>query len=92
MPLFGLPAFLLLSVVAGVGLLWLINLWNKHRDRPFPPGCCKRCGLALTDRPLADCPRCGHVPHCWHCGYNLTGNFSGICSECGREWATDRGP
>jgi len=21
--------------------------------------------------------------HCVHCGYNLTGNTSGICSECG---------
>lgn len=21
--------------------------------------------------------------HCWKCGYNLTGNVSGVCSECG---------
>jgi len=27
-----------------------------------------------------------HIPpgHCQKCGYNLTGNVSGICSECGK--------
>ena len=23
--------------------------------------------------------------HCWQCGYNLTGNVSGVCPECGTE-------
>ena len=23
--------------------------------------------------------------HCQHCGYNLTGNVSGVCPECGRK-------
>ena len=25
------------------------------------------------------------VSICFHCGYDLTGNTSGVCSECGRE-------
>lgn len=25
--------------------------------------------------------------HCEHCGYDLTGNVSGVCPECGREIA-----
>lgn len=28
-----------------------------------------------------------HPPgHCSHCGYNLTGNVSGVCPECGVEF------
>ena len=27
------------------------------------------------------------VPHCTSCGYNLTGNLSGVCSECGTKIA-----
>ncbi|MBN1513182.1 MAG: hypothetical protein JXB13_14295 [Phycisphaerae bacterium] len=23
--------------------------------------------------------------HCQHCGYNLTGNLSGVCPECGKQ-------
>jgi hypothetical protein len=36
--------------------------------------------------------------HCWHCGYDLTGNVSGRCPECGKpcksdaDSATWRGP
>lgn len=26
----------------------------------------------------------GHWPECWHCGYDLTGNVSCICPECGK--------
>jgi hypothetical protein len=29
------------------------------------------------------CPRCGYVGHCKNCGYDLTGNISGVCPECG---------
>ncbi len=33
-----------------------------------------------------------HPPgHCQHCGYNLTGNVSGICSECGDPCRTEAG-
>jgi hypothetical protein len=23
--------------------------------------------------------------HCWRCGYDLTGNVSGVCPECGED-------
>ncbi len=29
--------------------------------------------------------------HCRGCGYDLTGNVSGSCPECGAVWAPDRG-
>lgn len=29
---------------------------------------------------------------CQECGYNLTGNVSGICPECGKPLASNRGP
>lgn len=25
----------------------------------------------------------GHWPECWNCGYDLSGNLSGVCPECG---------
>ena len=28
--------------------------------------------------------------HCQHCGYDLTGNVSGVCPECGTEIETNR--
>jgi hypothetical protein len=31
------------------------------------------------------CPKCGYIGHCRKCGYNLTGNVSGICPECGEK-------
>ncbi len=38
-------------------------------------------GLKLAFTPISDRP---HPPgHCKNCGYNLTGNVSGICPECG---------
>lgn len=30
--------------------------------------------------------------HCPHCGYNLTGNTSGICSECGTKRPAENAP
>ena len=29
--------------------------------------------------------------HCQRCGYNLTGNLSGICPECGKPCGSDAG-
>jgi hypothetical protein len=42
--------------------------------------------VGVKDRSNLDCcPRCGFdfVPRCQKCGYNLTGNMSGRCPECG---------
>jgi predicted amidophosphoribosyltransferase len=34
-----------------------------------------------------------HIPpgHCQSCGYNLTGNVSGICPECGKPCPAEAG-
>ena len=33
--------------------------------------------------------RCGQERRCRHCGYDLTGNVAGRCSECGREFTDE---
>lgn len=45
-------------------------------------------GLALLKKGLRP-RRKGTDPHCRHCEYNLTGNVSGICPECGHPWTPD---
>jgi hypothetical protein len=37
----------------------------------------------LALRTIRKPPKIGNHPQCSNCGYNLTGNVSGICSECG---------
>ena len=39
--------------------------------------------------PHVKLPIPGHCPHC-HCGYNLTGNVSGVCPECGTAVVKDK--
>ena len=34
-------------------LLWL--------DRPFPTGCCQRCGYIVAETPTIKCPECGNL-------------------------------
>jgi hypothetical protein len=34
--------------------------------------------------------RTDDAPHCQSCGYNLTGNVSGVCPECGEPCETDK--
>jgi len=40
---------------------------------------------ALDEVVIRVMARCEHLraPQCHHCGYDLTGNISGICPECG---------
>ena len=44
-----------------------------------------RLGLRIGQPPVYD----DDVPHCCECGYNLTGNVSGACPECGTPVGTD---
>jgi hypothetical protein len=49
-----------------------VYAWLTHRFGP------------RVDREIP-CPKCGYVGHCRKCGYNLTGNVSGVCPECGEK-------
>lgn len=44
--------------------------------------------LVFLDRRVARRKRLDPTPRCKACGYNLTGNVSGICPECGTHIAT----
>ncbi len=39
-------------------------------------------GLRIIVRQIEEAYRIAHG-HCQQCGYNLTGNTSGVCPECG---------
>lgn len=45
---------------------------------------CRACGRRFLPDQDAE-----YVATCWHCGYNLTGNISGVCPECGQPIPTD---
>ena len=59
-------------LVLAIGLCWFSDGWSLRRK-------CLKCGERFTgpqrERPDFD--------ECPQCGYNLTGNISGRCSECG---------
>ena len=71
----------LAGVVAGVvvavvgGIIW----WRLHPRR------CRACGRWVSARQLRRWQR----GECVHCGYDLTGNASGTCPECGSKIETD---
>ncbi len=46
----------------------------------FIPGVTFLIGMAVLRTRLPDLPQ---FPQCLNCGYNLTGNTSGTCPECG---------
>ena len=46
-------------------------------------------GLWLTGRHSSAAMRI-RTGHCVHCGYNLTGNVSGVCPECGTAVASSK--
>lgn len=70
--------------LALLGVVLLIAFVHHRGERPFPPGCCRMCGTRfLSERP-DNCPRCGWLRRrCVVCRYDLTGNISGACPECG---------
>ena len=81
-----------IGVAALVLALLLTLIWTHYRnDRPFPPGCCKRCGYKLADG-AHQCPRCSRVCHpCAQCGYDVTGLTEPRCPECGQSFEPRNG-
>jgi hypothetical protein len=55
------------------------SMWSRRRFR------CKFCGGDFDATPDARNWKRAPVVHCHACGYNLTGNTSGTCPECGSE-------
>lgn len=62
----------------------LIHVVPHNYDVPPLPlfRVCRACGRRFLPEPGRE--RAGR---CWHCNYNLTGNVSGVCPECGRALA-----
>ena len=68
--------------VLGNLVLAFITVWAASPDESIPlKRKCLRCG-ALFAGDSAKPPRTGVCPIC---GYDLTGNVSGRCPECGRK-------
>lgn len=75
---------------SGVGLVWSSDNILQHfvnfmmrRTVGFPSGRvfyrCRSCGQTFTEQSARD-----ESKLCVGCGYNLAGNESGTCPECGR--------
>jgi hypothetical protein len=67
------------------GVLWagmFVSYKKKNRDHPLN---CAHCGWKLRPPGSRKCLFCGAYQRgfCQKCGYNLTGNVSGQCPECG---------
>ncbi len=58
------------AIGPGMGRIWNIPLWMPFAAVAIPTAILWR----RDRRPLKG--------HCLHCGYNLTGNESGVCPEC----------
>lgn len=70
--------------LALLGVVLLIAVAHHRGERPFPPGCCRKCGRKFDQVRHQVCPACGWWQRrCPACHYDLTGNVSGICPECG---------
>jgi hypothetical protein len=71
-------AFVLAIVWAGM----LVSHKKRNRDDPHT---CDHCGWRLRPKGARQCRICGAYQrrYCDTCGYDLTGNVSGVCPECG---------
>jgi len=78
-PIIGGSALVLFPVVS----IFSYTILNVFSTKPLTrPGHCRECGRDLGFRVDVPCPACGEPVLCLGCGYNLTGNVSGICPEC----------
>ena len=65
------------------------SIFGPHPDAPWRDllvAVCGSVGWALVGCYVAMCVRRWRDfkrSHCMECGYNLTGNVSGVCPECG---------
>lgn len=74
-----------LPVILGVTLAWIIFITPFHRVAGMLGSFLALGGALLLCRALF---RPWHPPgYCQNCGYDLTGNVSGRCPECGKETA-----
>ena len=86
------------SFYAGIGALagWVVaRRREKERWKPPPMPECSICGYRWPRPDNMSCPKCGAqnafrnwIGRCLptyrcECGYDLTGNLSGVCPECG---------
>ena len=78
-------SYLMLGIpLAFLAVVLLIAIAHHRGERPFPPGCCRMCGRRFDSEGQDKCPRCGWSRRrCTECHYDLTGNTSGTCPECG---------
>jgi hypothetical protein len=74
--LFGMTLLYLFLLVVGVFFDWA--LCDGQGPAFNFKCCCRLCRRKFWPHPLLD-----ELITCGQCGYNLTGNLSGICPECG---------
>jgi hypothetical protein len=88
---FGRAALEALSLAGGMVLTYAIRLGDDALDSPylmisavFAFACILfRLGSLMVVRTWIRKIVLDHGPLCSSCGYNLTGNISGVCPECG---------
>ena len=71
-----------------LGLPWVPRKRNEYRKRH---GVCADCGHRFSDPSESHCPACAAPRIRCPCGYDLTGNESGTCPECGRPFEPNEG-
>lgn len=75
-----IPLFCLLGGHVGRATWWIVA------GRRRTPHVCRGCGTSIAfEHATSSCPKCGELSRCALCEYDLAGNVSGICPECGHQ-------